>query len=211
MIDSRTQHLRTRPGEPLTAEKWNGLLDVIDQASRAVPGPGLLVRNLPSGRIFTAAPRRVGGGGGVGDHPFRAAITPGDAPTQLKASFTLGTLAGVVPRIGPAADAKPISDASVPTFQFDTARCVDAATGLGALYWHIVFNTDWSVVRLYPEALSRPPLSADFTSWKLIGFLIRNPATPKAVPAWKQMSFHNLNHAATQRHGGRALHRYFAV
>ncbi len=59
-------------------------------------------------------------------------------------------------------------------------------------------------------AYADTPDNADYTAWKVIGFLNRDPDDDKATPTWRQMLFYNLNHVASQRHGARALHRFWA-
>ena len=206
----RTQALRVRPGERITARKFNGMLDIMDAILRAQPGNGVLVTNLPNQRIYKARSRGGGGGSGSG-YPFQATVSAGADEGTMEAVFALGLIAGVEPRISDAPDAKKISDPEAGPFAFKLADAIDPATGRGLLYWQLEFNDDFSVKKIYPAVFKKVPPKTNFKGWKLCGILINPPADVKSTPTWKQMMFHNLNHVASQRAGGKARHTFWSV
>lgn len=208
----RTAHLRVKLGELLSAAKWNGLLDLVDEAIATRPGPGVRRRSLPNGTILIADGRSKGGTASMGDYPSKVTMTQGVADTQLKATFNRVLISGVEPTIQ---DRKvslidPATN-DLPFYQFNIADAIDTESGRGMLYWKITFNTDYSVSRIEPLALKAVPALIDYTYWKLVGFLQREPADPQAQVEFKPMLFNNLNHTASQRHGGRAVHRFWAT
>jgi hypothetical protein len=170
---------------------------------------------LPNARILKATSSGSGSSASAAGFPFQTSVTPGDSTGSLQAVFSTGLIAGVKPRIGPGDSDKFIDDNTgpdgYPEYAFNISDVIDDSTGIGMLYWQLEFNPDFSIQKIYPVALDTPPDSADYKGWKLIGFLVNAVGDTTSFPTWNQMIYHNLNHVASQRAGGKARHTFWAV
>ena len=200
--------LLVRPGESLSAEKWNALVAAVE---RRTLRRGANVR-LRRGVDCTHVSFTGGRGGGLPATSLRVSITS-DEDGSPAATVSKGLIGGFEPQIEGTPVSKEDSDGQTPLFKLDPSKVIDPKTGIGLFYARVHLWPDWSIQKVELEARSTPPPSTAWRGYKLLAFLRRTPAdddTAAIVPI--QRVFFDLGHTTSQRvSGGKARHWFWAM
>jgi hypothetical protein len=200
--------LKVQPGESLSAERWNALLDWL-RASQVMSGPGVLVSRKPTGTFLTLAPVAVDGPGA-----FAVSLVAGAGGKGQGVQVGRGLIEGIEPVIGTGDKGVKISGdaAAKPAVAVPTLALPEAAKAEGYLYFKVTIEKDsWRMSRAEVLFQEKPPAGEAWVAWKLLAILGRVGSTGKMWRLAHQAVHFNLGHYAYgRRSSGKARHLFFA-
>jgi hypothetical protein len=200
MMGSLTQ-LRARPGEEVTAAKWNALVRAVERLT-PLRRPGVLRREMPDGILTTYRPR--GGakaGGGTVSYPFKVQLVTGDVRAQIR--MRLGFIGGLEASIEDKPFMRPDETGEAPLYTVPDEAWSEIGGGWqrALLYLRAELSPSFYLVKVIPEARAAAPGREDLKAWKLVAVLMRQGKD--GTPVFQQMTFFNQGFAASERRGNR--------
>lgn len=192
------QEMLVKPGEPVSAAKWNGLLAAL-RSLQIVGGREIEIRRTPHGTFVSARPQAL---------PARGAFAV--SVSGRVARVDRGLVEGIEPTIGEDPPRRIGGDPLRPQDGVPSLALPKPTAPEGWMYLRCSLDEgSWRISKAEVVFLSEPPKPEPWVAFKLLAILRR-----EALEGWQlalQAVHFNLGHYAYgRRTGGRARHLWFA-